>query len=64
MFFEQGVYKLAINDRPESRSCFVSSTSLSEAFLIADRGLRTGGLRWRAYVLKGKPGFHAAKNSD
>ncbi len=47
MFWEDGCFKLSINDRPEFRSTFVTSESLGTAFLIADRGLRSRSLRWR-----------------
>lgn len=48
VFWEDGVFKVNINDRPNGRSCFVSARGLGEAFLIADRGIRSGTLRWRA----------------
>lgn len=47
LFFEAGVYKVCLNDRPEKRSSFVSHTSLGEAFRIADLQLRTGRVKWR-----------------
>jgi len=47
VFWEDGVFKVAINDRPEGRSCVVSSAELGEAMQIADRGLRSGTLQWR-----------------
>lgn len=47
VFWEGGVFKVCLNDRPEFRSTFVSSAQLGEAFLIADRGLRSKTLRWR-----------------
>lgn len=47
VFWEDGVFKVSINDRPLGRSCFVSSEELSTAFAIADRGLRSGTLKWR-----------------
>lgn len=57
VFCEDGVYKIFLNDRPEGRSCAVSSTQLGEALSIADEGLRTGSLKWRvnaAYRAKAK----------
>lgn len=47
VFFEAGVYKCCLNDRPERRSSFVSHTSLGECFRIADLQLRTGRSKWR-----------------
>jgi len=47
MFWEDGVYKLCLNDRPNKKSTFVSHVELATAFQIADRGLRSGTLRWR-----------------
>lgn len=47
VFWENGVYKVCLNDRPGKRSTFVSSSGLGEAFQIADRGLHSGTLRWR-----------------
>jgi len=48
VFWEDGVFKVSINDRPNGKSCFVSARELGEALLIADRGLRSGTLKWRA----------------
>lgn len=47
LFWEDGVYKLVLNDRPMKRSCFLSHTRLVELFHMADRGLRGGSIRWR-----------------
>jgi len=47
VIWEEGLYKVVLNDRPEKRSCFVSAVGLGEVFLIADRGLRAGSLKWR-----------------
>jgi hypothetical protein len=47
VFWESGVFKVNLNDRPLGKSCFVSHTELGGAFLIADRGIRSGSLRWR-----------------
>lgn len=47
VFWESGVFKVCLNDRPEYRSTFVSAQTLGETFLIADRGIRSRTLRWR-----------------
>jgi len=47
LFWEDGVYKLVLNDRPACCSCFVSNARLGDLFAIADRGLRSGSLQWR-----------------
>ena len=47
VFWEDGVFKVSINDRPEGRSCFVSHQELAGALRIADSGIRSGTLRWR-----------------
>ena len=48
VFFEDGVFKVSLNDRPNGQSCFVSSPQLGQALCIADAGIRSGTLRWRA----------------
>lgn len=47
IFWEGGLFKLSMNDRPEYRSTFVTAEGLGIAFTIADRGLRSHTLRWR-----------------
>ncbi len=47
VFWEDGVFKLSINDRPNCQTCFVSHPELGGCFLIADRGLRSKTLKWR-----------------
>lgn len=47
VFWEDGVFKVCLNDRPNYQSCFVSHQELSGAFRIADRGLGSRGLTWR-----------------
>jgi len=47
VFFEDGRYKLCLNDRPKGQSCFVSSTILAECYRIAERGFQSKTLRWR-----------------
>jgi len=55
LFWEDGVYKLVLNDRPLKRSCFLSNARLVELFHMADRGLRGDLLRWR------RKGYRAPK---
>lgn len=47
--------KVWLNDRAEGLSCWVSGSTLLDALESADRGLRNGGLDWRAST-KTKPG--------
>jgi len=47
IFFEDGRFKVAVNDRPNKRSTFVSGTMLAECFTIIERGLRGNSLNWR-----------------
>jgi len=47
LFFEDGRYKLCLNDRPNNRSCFVSSPVHVECYRIAERGLQGNSLMWR-----------------
>jgi len=47
VFWEDGVFKISLNDRPNGTSTFVSHHELGVAILIADRGLRSGSLKWR-----------------
>ena len=54
VFWEDGVFKVCLNDRPNYRSCFVSDRELAGALRIADRGLRSGKLRFRS------KGYHGA----
>lgn len=53
VFWEDGVFKVCMNDRPNLRSCFVSHPQLGVAFQIADRGLRSRSLKWRKKGYKG-----------
>ena len=48
VFFEDGVFKVSLNDRPNGRSCFVSSPQLGDALAIANAGIVSGSLRWRS----------------
>lgn len=48
IFFEDRVFKVCLNDRPEKRSAFVSSESLSKAFKLADAGLMSNSIAWRS----------------
>jgi len=47
IFFEDGRFKVAVNDRPNRRSTFVSGTMLTECLTIIERGLRGNSLKWR-----------------
>ena len=47
LFLEQGRFKLCLNDRPLSRSTFVSGGTLFEALANADAGIRGKRLKWR-----------------
>lgn len=47
VFWEDGVFKVNLNDRPNGLSTFVSSPELACALRIADSGIRSGTLRWR-----------------
>lgn len=47
IFWEDGVFKVSINDRPNGKSSFVSHGELQGALHIADRGIRSGTLQWR-----------------
>jgi hypothetical protein len=47
MFYEDSRWKLCLNDRPNARSCFVSSERLGDAFRIADNGIQSNTLLWR-----------------
>ena len=53
IFWEDGVFKVCLNDRPNYRSAFVSAQGLGECFRIADRGLGTGTLKWNAKAYRG-----------
>jgi len=53
VFWEDGVFKVCLNDRPNYRSCFVSHQELRVAFRIADRGLGSGGLKFRRKGYRG-----------
>ena len=53
VFWEDGVFKVCLNDRPNYRSCFVSDRELAGALRIADRGLGSRGLRWRSKGYRG-----------
>lgn len=47
VFYEDGVFKVSLNDRPNCQSSFVSHQELGTCFRIADSGLRSGTLKWR-----------------
>lgn len=47
LFLEQGRFKLCLNDRPRSRSTFVSGRTLYEALGAADAGIGSNRLKWR-----------------
>ncbi len=47
IFWEDGVFKVSMNDRPNCQTTFVSHQELGGAFLIGDRGIRSKTLRWR-----------------
>jgi len=53
LFWEDGVFKLCLNDRPNYQSTFVSDRELSGALRIADRGLGSRRLKWRRKGYKG-----------
>jgi hypothetical protein len=53
VFWEDGVFKVCLNDRPNYQSCFVSHQELSGALRIADRGIGSRGLKWRRKGYKG-----------
>ena len=58
VFWEDGVFKVCLNDRPNYRSCFVSHQELAGALRIADRGLRSKGLKWRS------KGYHGSDQPE
>lgn len=47
VFWEDGVFKVFLMDRPAGTSTCVSAPELHEALQIADRGIRSGTLKWR-----------------
>lgn len=57
LFYEDGKYKICLNDRPNNQSLFVASETLSEAFRIGDRQLGTGRAKWhkRGYKAPTQP---------
>ncbi len=55
LFLEDGCFKLCLNDRPRSRSTFVSGQSLRLALQAADAGLASNRLNWRTRGYKKAP---------
>jgi len=53
VFWEDGVFKVCLNDRPNFRSSFVSHGELAGALRVADRGIRSRGLKWRRKGYRG-----------
>lgn len=47
LFLEQGQFKLCLNDRPLSRSTFISGGSLQQALAAADAALGSHRIKWR-----------------
>lgn len=47
LFWEDGVFKVVLNDRPNFRSSIVSHQQLGGALGMADAGITTGNLAWR-----------------
>lgn len=47
LFVDGGRYKLCLNDRPRSRSCFVSAKTLGKLYETANIGLEHDLLEWR-----------------
>lgn len=52
LFFEQGAFKAAVNDRDSGLVAFVSKQSFQGLLEAIEKGLQTGSLDWRAQ--KGK----------
>ena len=47
VIWEDGVFKVILNDRPNFRSAIVSHRQLGGALGIADAGISSGNLTWR-----------------
>jgi len=56
--WEDGVYKLCLNNRPWGRSSWLSKAELPECFRTADTLLATNTVRWRT------KGWKAAKHRE
>lgn len=55
LFLEQGCFKLCMNDRPNSRSAFVSGKTLTLALDAAEVGMSAKTIRWRQKGYKAAP---------
>lgn len=55
LFLEQGCFKWCLNDRPLSRSTFVSGPTLHLALANAEAGLASGRLKWRTKGYQRQP---------
>lgn len=49
LFFEDGRFKLCVNDRANQRSLFVSGSEVAEVFDLANRALESDKVGWRAH---------------
>lgn len=49
VFVEDGVIKVALNDRDLARSCYVSGASLEDALGALEKALESGEEGWRAW---------------
>lgn len=47
VFWEDGVFKVVVNDRPNYRSAIVSHQQLGGALGMADAAIASGNLNWR-----------------
>jgi hypothetical protein len=47
LFWEEGLWKMALNDRDTGASCFISGKTLSDLMLTAEKGLCDDSLPWR-----------------
>ena len=57
-FVEQNRWKVCLNDRPNGRSAFVTSTSMTACLGVADVGIRTSQIKWR------KKGYKSPQNDQ
>lgn len=55
IFFEDGYFKICLNDRPNQRSVFVTSQELSKGFELAELGLISNSLNWRTKGYQAQP---------
>lgn len=55
IFFEDGYFKICLNDRPNERSVFVTSQELSKGFELAELGLMSNSLNWRTKGYQSQP---------